>query len=122
VEKVAAIEARGFIIGGALANALRCGFVPIRKSGKLPYKTVACEYSLEYGTDKVEMHEDAIAKGERILLVDDLLATGGTMGAAAKLVESLGGKIVGIAFFIELKFLKGRERLKKYNVVSLVEY
>ncbi|MCX7704232.1 MAG: adenine phosphoribosyltransferase, partial [Planctomycetota bacterium] len=91
IDKVAAVEARGFIIGGALAAQLGCGFIPIRKHGKLPYKTVCCEYSLEYGKDRIEMHCDAVEKGERVLLVDDLLATGGTMEATAKLVESCGG-------------------------------
>ena len=122
VDKVVAVEARGFIFGGALAFRLGCGFVPIRKPGKLPAECVSCEYELEYGTDAIQMHRDAIERGERILLVDDLLATGGTMAAAAKLVEECGGEIVGIAFFIELKFLKGREKLKGYKVISLVEY
>ena len=122
VDVVAGIEARGFIFGACIAQKLAVGFIPIRKKGKLPYKTYTCTYDLEYGTDAVEMHCDAVKEGESVLLIDDLLATGGTMAAAAKLVEQAGGKVAGIGFFIELTFLNGREKLKNYNVVSLVQY
>jgi len=122
IDAVAAIEARGFIFGACIAQKLGVGFIPIRKKGKLPYKTYTCTYELEYGTDSVEMHCDAVKEGESVLLIDDLLATGGTMAAAAKLVEQAGGKVAGIGFFIELTFLNGREKLKNYNVVSLVQY
>jgi len=109
VDKIAAIESRGFLFGVPLAMRLGVGFVPIRKPGKLPWKTNRVEYELEYGTDAVEIHQDAIQQGERVLLVDDLLATGGTMGAAVELVEACGGEVAACAFVIELMFLKGRE-------------
>ncbi|MBN1824509.1 MAG: adenine phosphoribosyltransferase [Endomicrobiales bacterium] len=122
IQKVLCVESRGFIIGAPVAYKLGAGFVPVRKKGKLPYKTVSASYSLEYGTDTLEMHEDAIQRGEKILIVDDLLATGGTMGAVIELVNKLGGKIEGIAFIIELGFLKGREKLKGHDVLSLIQY
>ncbi|MHA1730970.1 MAG: adenine phosphoribosyltransferase [Promethearchaeota archaeon] len=121
-DKVVGIESRGFIWGAVLAHELGIGFVPIRKPGKLPYETVSEEYELEYGTDKIEMHVDAVEKGEKVLVFDDLLATGGTAGAAAKLVEKVGGVVEAIAFVIELTgSLHGRDKLEKYDVVSLVE-
>lgn len=122
VDAVLGVEARGFIIGAAVAQELGTGFLPVRKPGKLPYKTRSANYELEYGTDTLEIHEDAVAKGDRILIVDDLLATGGTMNACCNLVESLGGVIVGIAFLVELDFLKGREKLSGHEVVSLINY
>jgi len=122
IDKIAAIESRGFIFGSALAYKLGIGHVPIRKPGKLPAETIFEEYSLEYGTDKMEIHVDAIEKGEKVLLVDDLLATGGTAAASCNLVEKLGGKVIGLAFLIELDFLKGREKLKNYNIKSLIVY
>ncbi|MBS4028698.1 MAG: adenine phosphoribosyltransferase [Ignavibacteriales bacterium] len=122
ISKVIGIESRGFIFGAALAYKLKCGFVPIRKPKKLPAEKIQQEYQLEYGSDAVEIHKDAIERGEKILLVDDLLATGGTMCAATQLVEQLGGEIIGIAFLIELNFLNGREKLKKYDVHSLIHY
>ena len=118
VQAVAGIEARGFILGGAVADRLGCGFVPIRKKGKLPWKTIGQEYTLEYGVDVIEIHEDAIAKGERILIVDDLIATGGTAEAAVKLLERSGGKIVGATFIIDLPDLGGMKLLKSHNVQS----
>ncbi len=122
IDKVAGIEARGFIFGAAVAYAMNAGFIIIRKPGKLPYQTVKQTYELEYGSDEIEIHEDSIKPGERILLVDDLLATGGTMAAAADLINKIGGDIVGISFVIELTFLHGREKLKGYNIHSLVKY
>jgi adenine phosphoribosyltransferase len=122
ITKVIGIESRGFIFGGALAEKLNAGFIPIRKPGKLPAEVVSQSYQLEYGTDSIEMHRDAIDKTDRVLIHDDLLATGGTMEAACKLVESLGAEILQISFLIELAFLKGREKLKKYDVRSLIEY
>jgi adenine phosphoribosyltransferase len=122
VEIVVGIESRGFIFGGALAHELGAGFVPVRKLGKLPSKTIEVEYELEYGRDALAMHEDAIRSGQRVLVVDDLLATGGTMGAALRLVQQLGGEVVGVAFLIELAFLKGRAKLKSYPVSSLIVY
>jgi adenine phosphoribosyltransferase len=122
VDVVCAIEARGFIFGCALACELGAGFVPIRKPGKLPYKTASKTYSLEYGTDTIEIHTDAVRRGTKVLMVDDLLATGGTMAAACGLVEELGGEILGVSFVIELEFLKGREKLTDYDVRSLVVY
>ena len=124
IDKVAGIEARGFIIGAALAYQLGVGFVPIRKKGKLPAETIGQEYELEYGTDKIEIHVDAIGKGEKILLVDDLIATGGTAAAAVKLVERMGGKIVECAFVIDLPDLGGRKRLEKlkHKVFALSEF
>jgi adenine phosphoribosyltransferase len=122
VTKVCAVEARGFILGAAVACELGAGFVPIRKPGKLPAETRCCSYELEYGTDTIEVHADAISPGDKVLMVDDLLATGGTMAAACKLVEELGGKIAGIGFLVELAFLKGMEKLGDYRVVSLITY
>jgi adenine phosphoribosyltransferase len=122
IQKVVGIESRGFIIGAPLAYKLKAGLVPIRKKGKLPYKTISATYQLEYGTDTLEMHEDAFAPGENVLLVDDLLATGGTMSATIDLVNRLGGKIVGLGFIIELGFLNGRDKLKGYDIFSLIKY
>src|SRR5919109_2051081 len=122
VELVVAIESRGFIFGGALAHELGAGFVPVRKLGKLPAKTIEVEYELEYGRDALAVHVDAISTGQRVLAVDDLLATGGTMAATLRLVHQLGGKVVGVAFMIELAFLKGREKLKDYPLHSLIVY
>jgi adenine phosphoribosyltransferase len=122
IEKVVGIESRGFIFGGALAHMLDAGFVPVRKPKKLPSKTIRQEYQLEYGIDALEIHVDGLAKNERVLVLDDLLATGGTAAATCKLVEQLGGTIVGVAFLIELSFLKGREKLKGYDVFSLITY
>ncbi|MFQ5825098.1 MAG: adenine phosphoribosyltransferase [bacterium] len=122
IEKIVGIESRGFIFGSALAYKWNVGLVPIRKPGKLPAETIGQEYQLEYGTDSVEIHKDAILPGEKVLIVDDLLATGGTASATAKLVERLGGKIEGIVFLIELTFLNGREKLKNYDVVSIIKY
>jgi adenine phosphoribosyltransferase len=116
VDAVAGIEARGFILGGAIADRLGCGFIPIRKKGKLPWKTIGQEYTLEYGVDVIEIHEDAIKKGERILIVDDLIATGGTAEAAAKLVRHSGGEIVGATFVVDLPDLGGRALLEKSGV------
>jgi len=122
IDKVLAVEARGFVFGGVLAYKLGCGFVPARKPGKLPYRTIGEEYILEYGSNALEIHEDSIRPGERVLIVDDLLATGGTALAAAKLAEKLGGEVVGIEFLIELSFLHGREKLSRYKVNSLITY
>ena len=122
ITKVAAIEARGYVWGGIIAYQLGAGFILIRKPGKLPYKTLSEEYELEYGTDKIEMHIDAIEKGERVLLFDDLLATGGTAKAACNLIEKAGGKVEGIAFIIELTgSLHGREKLEGYDFLSLIQ-
>ena len=115
-------EARGFILGGALAYRLGCGFVAARKPGKLPWETVSAEYELEYGVDSLELHADAIGKGARVLIHDDLLATGGTARAKVNLVEQLGGEVVGVVFVIELAFLNGREKLAGYDVHSLIQY
>lgn len=122
VDVVAGIEARGFIFGPALAYRLGAGFVPIRKPNKLPAAKATETYQLEYGTDAVEIHQDAIQKGQRVLVCDDLLATGGTASAAARLVQRLRGEVVGCAFVIELSFLKGREKLKGLDVFSLLQY
>jgi len=122
VDLVVAAEARGFIFGGAVARELGVGFVPVRKPGKLPAATTGETYQLEYGTDTLEIHTDAIRPGQRVLLLDDLLATGGTMAAMANLVEKLGATVVGIAFLIELAFLHGREKLKGRKVVTLIQY
>ncbi|MBU1170241.1 MAG: adenine phosphoribosyltransferase [Proteobacteria bacterium] len=122
IDKIVGIDARGFVFGGVLAYLLNIGFVPVRKKGKLPYKTIAETYSLEYGTDTVEMHEDAIKKGERVVIVDDLIATGGTMEAAVKLVKKLGGDIVECAFIVELPDLKGREKIKDQKIFTLCEF
>ena len=120
VKTVTGIESRGFILGGAVARHLGAGFVPLRKPGKLPHKTIKAEYALEYGTDAVEIHTDAVAGGDKVLMLDDLLATGGTMAAACELVERLGGDIVGIAFLIELDFLHGRDKLADYDIHTLI--
>ncbi len=122
IDKIVGIESRGFIIGGALAYKFGIGFVPVRKPKKLPYQTIREEYQLEYGTDALEIHTDAIQKGEHILIVDDLIATGGTVIATTKLVERLGGTVDGLGFLIELSFLHGRERLKQYEIFSAVSY
>lgn len=122
IDKVVSAEARGFIFGPAVAYHLGAGFVAVRKPGKLPYKTRQVTYDLEYGTDTLTMHEDALKKGDHVLLVDDLLATGGTMAATAELVEQMGGVVMGAGFIIELSFLKGREKLGKYDVFSLIQY
>jgi adenine phosphoribosyltransferase len=115
-------EARGFILGAALAYRLGCGFVAARKPGKLPWRTISAKYALEYGSDALELHADAIKPGARVLVHDDLLATGGTARAKVDLVEQLGGTVVGLAFVIELQFLNGREKLAGYDVFSLVQY
>jgi adenine phosphoribosyltransferase len=122
VDFVVAAEARGFILGGALARELEAGFVPARKPGKLPHETISAEYALEYGIDVLEVHADALTGGPRVLVHDDVLATGGTAAAVCELVERLGGKVVGCAFLFELSFLGGRERLKPYPVHALIEY
>jgi len=122
IDLVAAVEARGFILGGAIAHRLGAGFVPVRKKGKLPAKTNSVTYELEYGTDTLEMHHDAIKSGDRVLIVDDLLATGGTVSAVTNLVKQAKGKIIGIAFLIELTDLKGINKLKDYPVYSLIKY
>lgn len=122
IDKVVAIESRGFIFGALLANELNAGFVPIRKPGKLPAEKESQTYQLEYGLDKIEIHKDAINKGDTVLVHDDLLATGGTAEAACELVEKLGGEVMQISFIVELSFLNGREKLRKYNVNSLIIY
>ncbi len=121
-DAVVAIESRGLIVGAALAHELGVGIVPVRKKGKLPHKTYSAAYTLEYGQDTLEIHQDALQEGARVLLVDDLLATGGTMGATIQLIKQCGGEIVELAFLIELTALKGRERLVPYPVISLIEY
>lgn len=120
IDAVVAVEARGFILGGAVALELGAGFIPVRKPGKLPAESHQETYELEYGTDSVEIHKDAIEKGQKVLIVDDLLATGGTVAAVEKLLKKFGCKVIGIAFLIELDFLKGREKLSCENVVSLI--
>ncbi len=122
IQTIAAAEARGFIFGAPLALRLGAGFVPIRKPGKLPYATIALEYQLEYGTDRLEVHTDAFGPGRRVLLVDDVLATGGTMRACCDLVRQTGAEVVGCAFVLELTFLGGREKLAPYEVTSLISY
>jgi len=122
IDKIVSVESRGFIFAAPLAYKLKAGFVPIRKPGKLPAETVKQQYTLEYGTDTVEIHRDAITRGERILIHDDLLATGGTIAAASELVRRLGGKIVGLSFLIELSFLKGRDRLGNHEIYSILMY
>lgn len=122
VDVVVGVESRGFIFGGALAHQLNAGFVPVRKLGKLPGKTIEVEYELEYGRDALAIHEDAIRAGQRVLAVDDLLATGGTMAATLRLIQLLGGHVVGVAFMIELAFLHGRDKLKNYPLHSLITY
>jgi adenine phosphoribosyltransferase len=119
---VTAIEARGFIPGGAVALGLGAGFVPIRKPGKLPWKTISQDYQLEYGTDQLQIHEDAVQPGQTVLIVDDVLATGGTAAAATGLIRKLGGEVLGVHVLIELSFLKGRERLQGIEVVSELVY
>jgi len=122
IDLVLGMEARGFIFAPALAYRLNAGFIPVRKPGKLPAECVKYDYSLEYGTNTLEIHKDAIQKGQRVLIVDDLLATGGTAEATAKLAESLGGDIAGLGFVVELSFLNGRDKLKNYDVMSLLHY
>jgi adenine phosphoribosyltransferase len=122
VDLVLGMEARGFIFAPALAYRLNAGFVPVRKVGKLPAETVKFDYALEYGTNSLEMHKDAIQRGQRVLIVDDLLATGGTAQATAKLASLLGAEIAGLGFVVELDFLRGREKLKGYDVMSLLHY
>jgi adenine phosphoribosyltransferase len=122
IDLVASIEARGFILGAAMAYKLNSGFIPIRKPGKLPAKKIAEEYELEYGKDKIEIHKDALKSKQRVLLIDDLLATGGTAFAACRLIEKLKAKVVGIAFLIELTFLNGRNILDGYDIFSLISY
>jgi adenine phosphoribosyltransferase len=122
IDLVAGIESRGFIFGSVLAYKLGVGFIPIRKPGKLPYKTISAEFEKEYGKDKMEIHEDAIKKGNKILLIDDLIATGGTISAATKLIEQLGGNVIECALVIDLPDLKGKEKLKDYKIFTMVEF
>lgn len=122
VDIIVGPEARGFLMGTPVAYGMGIGFVPVRKPGKLPYETESYDYGLEYGADTLEIHKDAIKPGQRVAIVDDLLATGGTMEAAASLIEKLGGIVVSMQFLIELEFLNGREKLSKYDVNSLVKY
>jgi len=122
VDMVVGPESRGFIFGTPLAVSIGAGFVPIRKPGKLPAETEKIEYSLEYGSDILEIHKDAIVPGQRVIICDDLLATGGTVQSAAKLIEKLGGIVVGICFLIELEFLNGRDKISEYDVFSLIKY
>jgi len=124
IDKVAGIEARGFILGGAIAHQLSCGFVPIRKKGKLPHQTVSIAYALEYGTDEMEIHVDAVAAGERVILVDDLIATGGTATAAVQLLQKLGAEVVAACFVIDLPDLAGRKKIEALGVPvrTLVEF
>ena len=122
IDKIVAIDARGFIFGAVLAYQLNIELIPVRKKGKLPYKTISAEYTLEYGKNVVEMHEDAIEKGDKVVIVDDLIATGGTISAATQLVEKLGGEIIECAFVIELPDLKGKEKIKDYNIFTLTEF
>ncbi len=121
IDYIVGIEARGFIIGAPLAIALDKGFLPIRKPGKLPAESISASYDLEYGSNEIEIHKDAIEPGDRILLVDDLLATGGTVSAAVQLIEELGGKIVSIGFLLELVFLNGRDKLEGYDIFTLLQ-
>ena len=122
VDKVVGIEARGFILAAPVAYRLGAGFVPVRKAGKLPWKTEAEEYALEYGVDRLELHADAVAPGDEVVVVDDVIATGGTAQATVRLIERLGATVAGLAFAVELTFLAGREKLEGYDVVSLVTY
>ena len=122
IDRVVGIEARGFIFAPMVAYRLNAGFVPVRKPKKLPAATARATYSLEYGQDALEIHRDAISQGQQVLIIDDLLATGGTAAAVAGLVESLGGRVTGIGFLIELEFLKGREKLSRYNLHALLKY
>lgn len=124
IRKVAGVEARGFILGGAMAHQLSCGFVPIRKKGKLPHETVRIAYSLEYGVDEMEMHKDAVVEGEKVILVDDLIATGGTAEGAVKLLQQMGAEVVAACFVIDLPDLKGREKIEALGVPvrTLIQY
>ena len=122
VDYVAAVEARGFIFGSAVAKVLGAGFVPVRKKGKLPFETMSVTYDLEYGTDTLEVHKDAVEQGSKVLMVDDLLATGGTMAAAARLIDGLGAEIIGMTFLIELTALAGREKLTDYTLHTIISY
>lgn len=122
IDKVVGIDARGFLLAAPIAYKLGAGLAIIRKKGKLPAKTISQKYALEYASNTLEMHRDSIKPGEHILIIDDVLATGGTMQATCEIVEKLGGKIVGIVFLIELKFLEGKNKLKKYKIYSLIEY
>ncbi|MDH4121788.1 MAG: adenine phosphoribosyltransferase [Deltaproteobacteria bacterium] len=122
IDMVVGVESRGFILGAPLAVALGTGFVPVRKPGKLPGEKIGVEYALEYGTDRLEIHTNALEKGMRVLMVDDLIATGGTMAAACHLVEQVGGEVAHLAFVVELPDLKGRDKLKKYPIFTLVEF
>ncbi len=122
IDKIVGIDARGFVFGAVLAYHLNIGFVPVRKKGKLPYKTIQASYTLEYGENTVEMHKDSISKGERVVIVDDLIATGGTIAAAVKLTERLGGDIVECAFVVELPDLKGRDQIKGQKIYSMVMF
>jgi len=122
IDKIVSVEARGYIFGGALAYNLGCGLVPVRKQGKLPAETIRLEYDLEYGKNVIEIHKDGIKKGERILTLDDVLATGGTMLATCKMVEMLGGIVIGCAFVANLTYLPGTKTLKEYKIFSVVEY
>ncbi len=122
VDKVVGVEARGFILAAPVAYRAGAGFVPVRKVGKLPWRTEAEEYDLEYGTDRLEIHRDAVAPGDRVLVVDDVIATGGTVAATIRLVEKLGATVVGLGFVIELAFLHGREKLEGYEAMSLITY
>jgi adenine phosphoribosyltransferase len=119
---IVGVESRGFVFGAPVALAMGIGFVPVRKVGKLPYETVRQEYALEYGTNVVEVHRDAVASGQRALIIDDLLATGGTAGASARLIEALGGHVVGFSFLVELAFLNGRAKLPGYDIQALLVY
>lgn len=121
-DKVVGVEARGFIFGAAVAHKINAGFVPVRKKGKLPYKTISTTYELEYGTDTLEIHKDAIKPGEKVLIIDDLLATGGTVKAVTELINQLGGRIAGIGFVIELVDLHGKDKLKDYPLYSLIKF
>lgn len=122
IDIVVGPEARGFLLGAPLAYAIGAGFVPVRKKGKLPYDTMSISYDLEYGSDALEIHKDAVKKGQRVAIIDDLLATGGTMESVVKLIESTGGEVVSIGFLIELTDLKGRDKFKNYDILSLVKY
>ncbi|MBU0951894.1 MAG: adenine phosphoribosyltransferase [Elusimicrobia bacterium] len=122
IDKIVSMESRGFILGSALAYTLGCGFVPVRKKNKLPWQTVSVTYDLEYGTDTLEMHKDACAPGENVLIVDDVLATGGTAQAVTKMIEGLGAKVTGLCFLIELSFLNPRKKLEGREIFSLLTY
>ncbi|MCK4255651.1 adenine phosphoribosyltransferase [candidate division WOR-3 bacterium] len=122
IDKIISAESRGFIFSGALAYVLDTGIVPVRKSGKLPHKTIKIDYELEYGKNIFEVHSDAVKKGEKILIFDDLLATGGTASAICKLIKRMGGEIIGVSFLVELVSLKGREKLSGYDILSLIKY